>query len=379
MNLPDIIHSLKLALPSLSEIPTIVVFLISLLLSLLIGRYTPAIVGLLLQRFAPPAATDTYETLVQPIRDSLRLAGVFILIALSLVWLKSDYPALHNFLSPFINLGVIVSVAWLTSRLFRQFLRSYGIELLRRLGREADELLLVAETLANVSIGFVATLAFAQSQQFNLIGLLASLSIGGLAVAFAAQKILEQLISTIVLYLDKPFVPGDYIRVSLHSGNVYGRVESIGLRSTKLRTSAKSTLMIIPNSMLANLDIENVTRGKKVMVMLYLDFPQPLNEQDTALVKQVITHSTESLFGIDPGSTNIAMSSQQNNSDNHQDKISHRARVTFFILGSKEDSIQLRKHLLEMANKKITKELSSYGIKFTVQEPTIYVESPVTL
>ena len=375
MNLSEIIHSLKLTLPTLSEIPRIVVFLISLLLSLLIGRYTPSIIGLLVKRFAPPAAADTYEPLVQPIRGSVRLAGSFILISLSIVWLKPDYPALHNFLFPFIELGVIVSVAWLTSRLFRQILRSYGIDLLRRLGREADELLLVAETLANVAIGFIAVLAFAQSQRFNLIGLLASLSIGGLAVAFAAQKLLEQLISTIVLYLDKPFVPGDYIRVALQSGNVYGRVESIGLRSTKLRTSAKSTLMIIPNSMLANLDIENVTRGKKVMVMLYLDFTQPLDEQNAALVKQVITRSTESLFGIDPGSTNISMSSQENN----HDKISHRARVTFFILGSKEDSIQLRKYLLELANKKITKELSSYGIKFTVQEPTIYVESPVTL
>ena len=379
MNLPDIIHSLKLMLPTLSEIPRIVVFLISLLLSLLIGRYTPAIVGLLVQRYAPSTATNTYATLVQPIRGSLRLVGVCILISLSLVWLKPDYPALHNFLAPLIDLGVIVSVAWLASRLFRQLVRSYGIDLLRRLGREADELLLVAETLANIAIGFIAALAFAQSQQFNLIGLLASLSIGGLAVAFAAQKILEQLLSTIVLYLDKPFIPGDYIRVALHSGNVYGRVESIGLRSTKLRTSAKSTLMIIPNSMLANLDIENVTRGKKVMVMLYLDFSQRLDEQDTALVKQVITRSTESLFGIDPGSTNIAMISQQNNPDNNQGEISHRARVTFFILGSKEDSIQLRKYLLELANKKITKELSSYGIEFTVQEPTIYVESPVTL
>ena len=52
---------------------------------------------------------------------------------------------------------------------------------------------------------------------------MACLGIGGLAIAFAAQKLLEQLISTVVLYLDRPFVPGDYIRVSLnpHAADVY--------------------------------------------------------------------------------------------------------------------------------------------------------------
>ncbi|MEM9805215.1 MAG: mechanosensitive ion channel domain-containing protein, partial [Cyanobacteria bacterium P01_D01_bin.56] len=219
---------------------------------------------------------------------------------------------------------------------------------------------------------------FAQSQDFNLIGLMASLGIGGLAIAFAAQKILEQLISTVVLYLDRPFVPGDYIRVSLnpHAKDVYGRIESIGLRSTKLRTSAKSTLVIIPNNTLANLDIENVTRGKKVMVMLYLDFENVLDNQATALVRQVVTQSTESLLGIDPGSTNISFI---DGSSNNGKSTRPQARVTFFILGSNEDSIQLRKRLLELARDKIAKQLISYNIRFSVEEPTIYVESPVTI
>jgi small-conductance mechanosensitive channel len=58
--------------------------------------------------------------------------------------------------------------------------------------------------------------AFAQSQNVNLIGLLAGVCIGGIAIAFAAQKTLEQLIDTLVLYLDRPFVPGEYIRVNFN-------------------------------------------------------------------------------------------------------------------------------------------------------------------
>lgn len=362
----------------LLALPHIVIFLISVLLSLFVGRYTPTLVRFVIHRVSKERVSAIYDGLIDPIRGVFRMAGTSILILLSLAWLQEDYTGLHNFLEPFAELAVIGSLAWLASCLFRQFVRVYGIDLLRRLGREVDELLLVLETLVNLAIGFIAVIAFAQSQQFNLVGLVASLGIGGLAIAFAAQKILEQLLSTIVLYLDRPFVPGDYIRVALnpHAPDVYGRIESIGLRSTKLRTSAKSTVVIIPNSILANLDIENVTRGKKVMVMLYLDFEKPLDEQDAALVKQVVTQSTESLFGIDPGSTSISFTSV--GSDNGH-RPTMRARTTFFILGSSENSIELRKRLLELASNKIAKKLNSYGIKFSVEEPTIYVESPVTI
>ncbi|HEY9295753.1 MAG TPA: mechanosensitive ion channel domain-containing protein, partial [Phormidium sp.] len=250
------------------------IFLLFVLLSLLLGRYTPGISKLIVRRFASEKVTSIYEDLIEPIKHLFRVAGTFILISLSLTWIE-DYQSLYKLIKPFVDLAVIISVAWLISRLFRQFIRIYGIDILGKFSRDFDELILVIETLVNVAIGFIAILAFAQSQQFNLVGLMASLGIGGLAVAFAAQKTLEQLLGTIVLYLDRPFVPGDYIRlpsIGNVPGGLFGRVESIGLRSTKIRTAAKSTLYIVPNSTLANLEIENVTMGKKVMVLLYLDF-----------------------------------------------------------------------------------------------------------
>ncbi|MEM6612114.1 MAG: mechanosensitive ion channel family protein, partial [Cyanobacteria bacterium P01_C01_bin.72] len=171
------------------------------------------------------------------------------------------------------------------------------------------------------------------------------------------------------LYLDRLFFVGDYIGLP---SSLFGRVESIGLRSTKIRTAAKGTLMIIPNSTMANLDIENISRGKKIMVLLYLDFLKLLNQQEQALTEQIIKSSTDNLFGIDPGSAQITIIPLEK-------ELTSRARVSFFILGSSEDSIQLRKRLLELANEKITKQLQKSKIGFTIQEPTIYVESPITV
>jgi len=355
--------------------PTLVIFGGSLFLALVIGRFTPGIVRLFIRRFAPGQVTHLYENLIDPLSGAFQFAGTMLLVSLSMVWLDQDFRALAAFLNPFIDLALISSIAWLASRVFGRIFRIYGVELLKKMGREVDEMLLVFETIANVVIGFIAVLAFAQSQSFNLVGLFASLGIGGLAIAFAAQKILEQLLSTIVIYLDRPFIPGEYIRLS--DGQL-GRVESIGLRSTKIRTAAKSTLFILPNSTLLNMEIENVSRAKKVMVMLYLDFNRKLTDEDAALVRQVITNGTNSVFGVDPGSTSIVF--PHGGDDNGRaDYYMRRARVTFFILGSSESSIELRKRLLELANDTIAKTLDSYGIHFDMQDPTVYVESPVTL
>ncbi|HEY9666230.1 MAG TPA: hypothetical protein V6C91_05465 [Coleofasciculaceae cyanobacterium] len=89
-------------------------------------------------------------------------------------------------------------------------------------------------------------------------------------------------------------------------------------------------------------------------------------------MQQVITESTNFLFGTDPGSTNITLlyNAERNKT---------RERVAFFILGSSENSLQLRKQLLELVNEKMSKKLKAYEIKFKMQEPTIYVELPVTL
>ncbi len=349
------------------------IFFLFVLLSLLIGRATPSLVTLIIRRFSPQQVSKIYQNLIEPLENLFKIAGTLILIRISLNFIQ-EYQGFYNFLNFFTNLAVIVSVAWLTSRLFRQFVRAYGIDLIRKLGREVDELLLVVETIANVTIGLIAAVAFAQSQNVNLVGLLAGFGIGGIAIAFAAQKTLEQLIGTIVLYLDRPYIPGDYIRVNFNptAEDVFARVESIGLRSTKLRIAAKSTLLIVPNSIMASKDIENITRGKKVMVLLYLDFSQCLKERERALVEQVVKESTDTLFGIDPGSTKIALFQPE-------DKPGTRARVTFFILGSSENSLQLRKRLLELANQKISEKLREHSIEFAMQEPTIYVDSPVTI
>ena len=344
-------------------------FFIFICVSMLVGRFTPNFINLIIKQFSSRRQlAKISENLIQPLEDLFKLTGTLIFINLSLPLLEK-FQKIYDLLQVFIDLAVILSLAYLTARLFQQFIRVYGIDLVGKFGRGVNELLLVIEMIVNLTIGFIAVVALAQILEFNLVGLLAGAGLGGLAIVFAAQKTLEQILGTVVLFLDRPFIAGEYIRLRK---DLFGRVESIGLRSTKIRTAAKGTLVIIPNSIMASIEIENVTRGKKLMILLYLDFVKVLEATEQALIEQVVKESTNSLFGIDPGSTKITLFQPE-------DKPGTRARVTFFILGSSENSLQLRKRLLEIANQKISKQLSNVGITFTMQEPTIYVESPVTI
>ncbi|MEM8604069.1 MAG: mechanosensitive ion channel domain-containing protein [Cyanobacteria bacterium P01_H01_bin.121] len=343
------------------------------LLCSILGWFTSGLVRWLIRRsFIPRRATSINEKLIDPLCSWFRFVGTFAIIALvGITRLLEPYPVLLRVANFLVSFSLIASVAWLLSRLFHQFIHAYGLELIQRWGRGINELFLVFETIVNVVIGFFALLACARHYSIDIGAIVAGFGIGTLAVSLAARETLEQLIGTFVLYLDNPFQPGDYLRVYVDKEFVFGRAESIGLRSTKLRAVGKGTLMIVPNSQLVKSGIENITRGKKIMVLLYLEFPKILTKNEQALVQQVVSRCSDTIYGIDPGSTDIRL---------HPDyeQRSTRARVTFFILGSNESSVDLRKRLLELANEKISQELLAQGLRFKIaSEPTIYVDSPV--
>lgn len=91
--------------------------------------------------------------------------------------------------------------------------------------------------------------------QVNVAALVAGMGIGGLAIAFAAKDSLENLLSSILLLVDRPFLIGDWVLV----GGVEGTVEKIGFRSTHIRTFDKS-VVAIPNRKLLDSNLENFTQ-----------------------------------------------------------------------------------------------------------------------
>lgn len=90
--------------------------------------------------------------------------------------------------------------------------------------------------------------------QLDVVSLVAGLGIGGLAIALAAKETLENLLGSFTIFLDKPFVTGDSVRV----GNVEGNVESVGFRSTRIRALDKM-MVIVPNKKMIDAELINET------------------------------------------------------------------------------------------------------------------------
>lgn len=303
--------------------------------------------------------------------NQMLLVLVFSLLAADICLLLLPTPIWVRVVEVPLSLGLAIALSWLASRLFRDFFDIYLLNTALREGRKLNsEFLILGKFAANGAIILIAVTIFAQTHQINIFGVLASLGIGGLAVAFAAQKTLEQLLGGIVIYLDRPFMVDDYI--GLPDGT-FGRVESIGLRSTKVRNSGKGTLMVVPNSALTQVNIENYTGAKKVMSLVYLNLHRLIPDDEKALIRQVILESTADIFGIDTNSTHVTFRPMPQDPDRTQ------VQLTFFILGSGEVSMELRRQVLDLANQKITQRLIAYGLQFEIDEPTIYVDAPITI
>ncbi len=137
---------------------------------------------------------------------------------------------------------------------------------------------------------FIVILVFmflVQNLGYSISGLLASLGLGGLAVALAAKDSLSNIFGSIMILLDRPFVIGDWIK----AGDLEGHVEEIGFRSTRIRTFAK-TLITIPNSVLMNMSIDNFSqmpkRRIKLTVGVTYDTTPAQMRQAVAAIKQML-------------------------------------------------------------------------------------------
>ena len=109
----------------------------------------------------------------------------------------------------------------------------------------------------------IAIIAVLQEWGFNVSGFLASLGLVGMAFALAAKDTASNLFGSLVIFTDKPFRVGEWIKTP----EVEGTIETIGIRSTKVRTFAQA-LVTVPNAILANSAILNWSRmGKRRIKM----------------------------------------------------------------------------------------------------------------
>lgn len=109
--------------------------------------------------------------------------------------------------------------------------------------------------MIGVLVCLIAVLSVLNNMGVNVNTIIASLGIGGMALAFASQDTIANFFGSVSIIMDRPFIVGDWVKTNSCEGNV----EAIGFRSTKIRTFQK-TIVTIPNSTLAKEAVENISK-----------------------------------------------------------------------------------------------------------------------
>jgi MscS family membrane protein len=154
---------------------------------------------------------------------------------------------------------LIIAIAWMILRVVESGEAIVRAQALRRGQTTMLPLLPVVRKSVKILIATFAGLAVLHSFGVNVIAVLAGLGVGGIAVALAAQKTVENFIGGITLYADQPVRVGEFCRF----GGTVGTVEEVGLRSTRVRTLDR-TIVTIPNSEFSNFQIENFARRDRI-------------------------------------------------------------------------------------------------------------------
>jgi len=136
----------------------------------------------------------------------------------------------------------------------------YSKRLEQRDGAGGGVFLQPASNAIKLLIGVGAVLVYLDKLGINITTVLAGLGVGGIAVALALQKPMEDVFGAITLYTQRPVRVGDFCRV----GTVTGTVEEISLRTTRIRTLA-NTVIAIPNARLASEPIDNISERSKIL------------------------------------------------------------------------------------------------------------------
>ncbi|MBN1356137.1 mechanosensitive ion channel family protein [bacterium] len=230
------------------------------------------------------------NALSAPVSALIYITGIYwALILLELPLEPYNIPA---FLGNAFRISISLVVVWAIYRL-SNLLAIFLKQIISQTDPEMAEQFspLVTQAL-RFTVLVLGILLIIQNLGYSVGSLLAGLGIGGLAIALAAQDTLSNLFGTLVMITDKPFKIGDWVQFK----DVDGDVESIGFRSTKVRTWSKS-LKIVPNKLLTSEIIENWSAMPKRRVKMTIGVTYSTPPDKMAVLRDRM----EGILKSDPG------------------------------------------------------------------------------
>ncbi len=334
---------------------------LSALLYIVLAFYAAKLVDFLfltqLKKLAARTKTQLDDLLLQVVKGPVKIICFVLLLHVGLrVFAWPDWAA------SFIAHGLTIVVAGTLT-----YVALKGVDLgtgLWQRHHEASEpgavdlqLIHVIRKSLKVFLIVVAVLVTTQNLGMNVTGLLASLSIGGLAIGLAAQDTLSNLFGAVALFADKPFRVGDRVQFDA----IDGTVEIIGLRSTRIR-NLDGHLCAIPNRTMANASITNVSRRPNIKTTMNVGVTYDTSAEQVERAMVIIGE----IFKPHPMTADLIISFNKFNDSSLNILVVHWWNGTDF----KEYLAGFQKLNLELKRR-----FDAEGIDFAFPTQTVYVKN----
>ena len=302
---------------------------------------------------------DLIDAFQHPINVFLYVVGFYA--AINLAPLDTNYWL--TFLDRLIRSTIVLCFFWgcynvsdTTHGIMMDVLAKAGI-------RPEDSLSNICSTALRLVIIVLCFVTVAKEWNYDISGFIASLSIGSLAVAFAAKDALANVFGSLVILLDRPFKVGDWVLAN----GIEGIVEKVSFRSTCIRTFPQE-LVYVPNSLLSNTPITNFTMREKRRIdftlgLTYSSTAQQLEEL-VAKLKDYLAHN-EHLYDDD-----IRVHFVNYNNSSLDVRITCYART-----GNQREYLDI----LQEINLKIMGILEDVGVSCAFPSQSVYFENALSI
>lgn len=225
------------------------------------SRGVLAIAAPLLKRMTPGGNWVSLPSLLGPLQILL-CAAVF---GACVQWIDPS-AVVRLYLRRALAMITVFGLAWLAARIL-----DFGVVHLRMVMDDSHHtvsrsVLPLVSRVLKIVILILGIAGVLSSWGYNTNTLLAGVGIGGVAVALAAQKTIENLFGSVAVVSDRPVYVGDFCKF----GDSVGTVEDIGLRSTRIRTVDR-TLVTVPNGQFSMMTLENFSRRDKILLHFTLN------------------------------------------------------------------------------------------------------------
>lgn len=256
------------------------VFVALLLLTYPVGKTLSWIVRKYVMRWVDKTDVKFLEAFVRSLASPVTLFVLAFLVYVGDKWLL-DVSAFRELYTQVFNFLLIIPLVFFMMK-FSTEVVAYYLKKTKK-GENNEAAIDLLTSILKVTLGVIGVLLILSNLGYNISALLAGLGVGGLAFALAAQDILKNFFAGISLIFDKTFNKDERVKFN----DTEGFIEELKLRSTKVRTY-DGTQLTIPNAMLADNIVENITRVPKVKISMQLGLTYDTSSEKLEKAKQII-------------------------------------------------------------------------------------------